>query len=302
MSLLSCQQPVKNNSTVNVAKDSDTLPSKSVKQAFVKPVYNEALLQQYANFLGNLDTTDLEGSTNAAKKYVELFKNQDKNTCDSAFFIYNDKYYSRLTRGLDSLHQADSTMNYDSLLNTSDYHHLSYKLASYAKRLKDNGFMVYESEGETYIVEDLDFLAKWFYPNVSTILKEYLLEINKENKEGFSEDAELTITPQQLVDRTVWWGNFYSKNPNYIIIEKAEDSWKDYLRTLMEGMDNTPVLTSNKSLDKYYKTAYDYLKKSYPTSQTTKLVIPYFDLLLQKQSVKAAVLLKKYEKEKIISN
>ncbi|HEY4322586.1 MAG TPA: hypothetical protein VGN20_01335 [Mucilaginibacter sp.] len=252
-----------------------------------------------------LDTEKIENSSKAAQKFTELFKGKDQNLCDSAYFIFNN-FYGRLTSGFDNYRFKDTTVKYDSLLTDSNRKYLSKlsgNLAYYAQKLKDNGLRVYMSEGDTCIGQDLDFFAKWFYDDISPTMKEYLIQLNKDDKEGYAEDAGLTISPYQLADRTVWWEKFASKHPNCIVSDNSENNWKDYLGTILQGMDNSPVIdydeihNGQKSLNDYYKLAYGYIQASYPNTETNKLVSPYFKLLLQKDSNKADKLLKEYKKD-----
>jgi len=272
--------------------------SKTIQQFPYKANCNDQLLKDYSLFLIKLDTTVFESSTVAAKKYVELFKDQNSNTRDSAFFIFN-KFYGILNNSLDDLHRKDTTIKYDSLLTDSNNHlpKLSPKLAAYHQKLKDNGFKIYMSEGDTYIGEDLDFIAKYFYDNVSEPVRDYLIQLNKEDKEGLDEDAGLTISPYKLADRTVWWEKFVQRYPGIIVTDKAKTNWKDYFDTLTGGMDNSPVVDSNDFVNSYYKAVYSHLQKAYPTSKTNILIAPYFKLLLNKQNDKAEALLMKYEKK-----
>jgi hypothetical protein len=265
--------------------------------------YKSPLLKKYSSFLSTLHSGKMESVTLAAEKYTSLFKGQDTHVCDSAFFIF-DKYYRVLTNTLEDLPSKDTTVKYDSLLTDSIGKYIKEptgNLAVYALKLKTNGFKVYLSEGENYINQDLDFVAKWFYGYVSNSIKYYLSELNKEDKKGYTEDAGLTISPVQLIDRTVWWEKFKSANPNSILTNRADEVWKDYLGTSLTGMDNTPVFDfEGKSIDGYFKTAYTYLQYKYPTSQTNKYVKPYFKLLLQQDHNKADKLIAAYKRKGLI--
>jgi hypothetical protein len=82
---------------------------------------------------------------------------------------------------------------------------------------------------------------------------------------------------------------------------KANEFWKSYLGTLLKGMDNSPVLRDDqKTIDDYYKTAYSYLQNAFPSTQTNKIINPYFKLFSQKNYAKASNLLKIYQKQGII--
>jgi len=272
------------------------------KKSAFKAKYDDVLLATYSSYLTTLDTTNWESSTVAAQKYTNLFLNTDLNTRDSAFFIFNE-FYAKLDNSLDDLHEKDTTIKYDSLIVDSNHHvlNLSPKLALYYQKLTGNGFKIYMSEGDTYIGEDRDFVARWFYSYVSSPVKECLIQLNKEDKEGFEEDAGITISPKQLVDRAVWWEKFAVEYPNTSITDEAQNSWKNYTTTLLEGVDNTPVIEiGGTTLDDYYKTAYKYLQSNYPNTKTNAIISPYFKLMLKKQKNKADALLEEYQHKGIL--
>lgn len=266
-----------------------------------KADYDTATLNEYRSYLKSLDTLHPASTTTAAEKYAELFKNTNQSTRDSAFSVFKD-FYNKIDQILDN--NRDVTISYDSLITDSNGHlpSLSQHLMAYAQTLKDNGFKVYQSEGAPYIGQDLDFEAKWFYAYLSAPLKEFLTQLNKEEKEGFSADGGLIISPEQLADRTVWWENFAKKHPQTIVGRPALENWRSYLGTMLIGMNNSPVTESGHSenLNPYYQVAYSRIINNYPTTQTAKLVSPYFKLLTDKNTAEAKKLIKDYESKKLI--
>lgn len=263
--------------------------------------YDTASLNQYRTYLKNLDTTHAASNTTAAQKYAEIFKSANQETRDSAFSVYKD-FYNKLDQILDNNH--DLTISYDSLIIDSGVKagQLSPKLKAYAKNLKDNGFMVYMSEGDPYIGQDLDFEAKWFYYYLSNPLKAFLKQLNKEEKEGFTEDAGLTINPEQFVDRTIWWENFSKKYAQTIVGKASLENWKSYLGIMMNGMDNSPIMDAEHplTLNPYYQSAYSLIVNKYGSTETARLISPYFKALMAKDTAKAKKVMEGYKSQKLI--
>jgi hypothetical protein len=257
---------------------------------------------EYQNYVSGLDTFDVETATEAAKKYQELFKGEDVAARDKGFIIFNNHYES-LDRTINKLHEKDTT-DFEPLITldaSEDNLPVPQKLRAYSEKLKRNGFVVSSTEGMSYIQQDRDFIIKWFYSFVSPVTKEYLQQVNKENKQGFQEDAGLTIEAEEYVNRLVWWENFIRENPDFPLVAKAKDHRKYLLTFFLEGMDNAPVITyETNTLDDYYKTAYSYLQSKFPNSETNKVVNPYFKALLQKDNKKATSLLNDYRKKGVI--
>ncbi len=239
----------------------------------------------------------------AAEKYKTLFKGQSNSLADSGYVLF-EKFYLRTSNTINDVHYKDTT-DYTPLVVLpyagAPPVKLSKKLNTYRQAMEANGFQVAMTEGFTYLLQERDFIAKHFYPFVSPTLKQFLVQLNKENKEGFQEDAGLTIGPTQLVDRVIWWENFVQKHPDFILLKHAEAERKAYLSTLLTGMDNSPILSfDDNKLDPYYAEAYQYLNKKAPTSKTNEVLKPYYEALQKGDTAKAYTLLTRYKLDKVI--
>lgn len=273
--------------------------------ALVSPEPLTGNLKQYQQFLNKLDTANAETATEAVVEYKRLFEKENEAMRDAAYALF-DNYYERLDYGLNARMEQD-TLDYMSLI-TYDAENgkqkpVSKELQAYEDRLERNGFEVWSEEGMPYIRQGRGFVAKHFYGLVSTTMRQYLQQVNKENKEGFSEDAGITILPQQHVDRLAWWDAFIAKNPGFILADKAKQNRRHLLNWLVEGMDNTPLqMTENNQLDEYHQDAYDYLQKAYPNSTSLKIIRPYFNALYAKDQIKADAFLKEFRTKGFILN
>lgn len=251
----------------------------------------------YEHYLAHLDSTDITHVSKAAEKFAALFQGQPQPLADSGYVLF-EKFYQRVDNIINDLHYKDTT-DYSSLVllpNEPAPKNLSKKLEGYRKLLAANGFNVAMTEGYTYLQQDRDFIAKHFYPFLSPTLQEYLVQLNKENKEGFQEDAGLTIGPTQLADRVIWWENFIKKHPDFILLKAAKAEKKSYLTTLFEGMDNSPVLNyDNNKLDVYFAEAYLHLQKKDPTSEANRLIKPFHTALQKGDTATAYNLITQYK-------
>jgi len=292
--IYSCKRHASTSQNSSVIKKTD-----STKTVIGNIKFNNPILKQYQEFVNSLDTNDMATSTKAAEKFKALFKGQNQNTCDTAFIIFN-KYYERLTNVLDDRHQKDTVNNYDKyLLYEDSLKHLPQKIKQYLDKLRVNGFMTTVSEGASYVTEDMDFVAKWFYANVSPTMKEYLIQLHKESKDIFMSDASILINSKELVDRTVWWEKFANSNPHFLLHKEARDNFSGSLEILLEGSDNSSVWdTLSNKLSSYFKEAYEYAEIKYPSSETARKVAPYYKFLLDGKKDSADSLLKVYLKNK----
>lgn len=241
--------------------------------------YHNERLQQYDQYIAGLDSTHATAIPLAAQKFKVLFKGQPAKVCDTAYFIF-DRLAIAVTGALNAQMDSDKTMNYEVLvLENVDRHKpiLSDKLKKYQQTLKENGFMVKSTEGTPYVDFNREFISRYFYSYVSPLMKNYLVQLNKEQKEGFQEDAGLEITAEQLAGRAVWWERF-SANSNFIYAATARENADLYRNVLVTGMDNTP-LKEGDSLDAYYQKAYDCLQQQYPKAHATHVTQAYLTAL-----------------------
>ncbi|MFC6996422.1 hypothetical protein [Rufibacter roseus] len=287
----SCQQKSKNTEQGTQAP----AQVRQEEQSILHP-----LLAEYGQFLTRLDSGKVENMSVAAEKYKELFKGQNTSLADSGYVLF-EKFYNRVDNTINENYNEEK---YDSLVihqGLSKSLQKSKELRTYDRHLNKNGFKLAMTEGITYLKQDRNFVKKHFYTFLSPVLKVYLSKLNKENIEGFADDASLTIAPRQLADRVIWWEDFVKANPEFILVEEAKENVQDYLTTLLVGMDNTPVLEhGDNRLNSYYAEAYHYLLKERPNSKAAKAVKPYFQALQNADTLRANVLLKQYQELGII--
>lgn len=271
------------NSSVDVFRPTDTLGT----------AYENPKVTELKSYISQLDSTDMTSVTKASSKYKEIFANQPNSLCDSGFVVFQNLYDS-IEHSLSKLHENDTT-NYEPLFVDIETE-IPQKLKNYQKQLAQNGFKLSTTEEITYIEQDRNYVAKNFYTFVTPEMKSYLSELQKENIEGFAINGSITISPRQLVDRTIWYEKFISKNPNFIYIDNCINYRKAYFTYLMTGYENTTLYSNveTKQLSDYFKRAYDYLKLKYANSETTQMVLPYYKALELKQTSNAQAIIKDY--------
>ena len=244
-------------------------------------------------YVAKLDSSDVTSATKAAEEFKTTFKGQSPTLCDSGFVVFQ-LLYDSIELHLNATHQNDTT-NYEPLLY-GDQASIPKKLKEFRKKLVLNGFKISASEGTTYIEQDRNFIAQNFYEFVTPAMKEYLNEIQRENKEGFAISGTITISPRQLVDRTVWYEKFIAAHLGFAFESNCKNYQKAYLTYLLCGYQNTSIYQSKESneISDFYINAYTYLFSKYSDSQAVKTITPYYDALKQKQAATAQSILKNY--------
>lgn len=290
-------------------KDPIKTPKKAAHAANNAPLfhYGNPVLLQYDRYVAGLDTQLIETGGQAVDTFQLLFKAQPPAVCDTAFYIFN-QLHNRLCSYLNEHMSADS-INYEDFIFQDEHgkdRPLSKKQKTVKKKLDKNGFGLDSEEGTAYIVEDLHFISQHFGKYVTPLMKQYLAQRDKEQQEGFQEDAGLTIKPIVLAERTVWWEQFSKTvaNTNFLYTKEAARNYNLLLYVLMEGMANTEVndyfndsIPNGRNLSDYFETAWTHVQEKYPQSATNAVVSPYLNAWLKKDSTEISQVLTKFKSE-----
>jgi hypothetical protein len=267
--------------------------------------YGNPVLLQYDQYLANLDTQLVNMGSKAVDTFQVLFKNQPPAVCDTAFYLFN-QFHKSLCTYL-NLHTEADSIKYENFLFDDENGKkpvLSKKQKAIKQGLDKNGFGLDSEEGIVFLVQDQQYLMLRFNKYLSTSMKQYLAQVHKEQKEGFQDDAGLSISAIQLADLTVWWEKFLKDNPNFMYATDAANNYQVTLYFLMEGMENTRVndyyndsIPNGYILSDYFQTAWTYVQQKHPQSQTNAIVTPYLNAWLKKDSAEISQVINNFEKE-----
>lgn len=245
----------------------------------------------YRMFVHSLDSSKAESVTQALNEFKRAFSGKSTGLCDSTYQVLQELIDTVELKLNDKL-QSDTT-DYSALYTNAN---VPPKIASAQKILQKDGFKFGTSEGMVYIEQDRSYITKNLLQMFSAPMQAYLLQIEKENREGFMEDAGIVISPRVHVERIVWYEKFITENPAFVLIKNCKDYRKAYFTYLLTGIDNTMLYENEEEmkLSPYFAQAYKYLLKTYPDSETAALVLPYKQAIEQKQKSVVEELLKKY--------
>lgn len=208
---------------------------------------------------------DISSVTQAADELIKYARNQ-KNTCrEELLFIFRQYYLNCLEAysvGVDSLKINE--------VNEKKFN----------KSLAVIGWSVKSTEGNYYIGES----AGWFETKFKKVLtdpyKEYFRFRSKEIREGFSEDAGLLITWNQLRYRIIFWEAFLKKYPYFPEKQSIQAYLNVYVRVFLSGMDNSLIYDyTNRTLRKDVRSAYEKFITENKTSKYYKLVKDYYEMI-----------------------
>jgi len=245
----------------------------------------------YRLHLNSLDSTKAESATLALVEFKRMFAGKSAGLCDSAYIALQELIDTVELKLNDKL--QDDTTDYSAFYMDEK---IPKKLELAQKTLQKDGFKFATSEGTVYIEQERSYVTKNLLTFFSLPMQTYLLQIEKENREGFMEDAGIVISPRQHVDRIIWYEKFITENPDFLLIKNCKTYKKAYLTYLMTGIDNTYLYDYDQDmkLTPYFVQAYAFLFKTYPDSEAATLILPYKQAIEQKQKSVVEELLKKY--------
>lgn len=230
--------------------------------------------KSFKSYLHKLSDDSLS-SIPFALDYINGCISTDNPERDSVFLLFNEKFYSVTNKLSDSLETK-----YGFLMEQLAKDSNTVELHTFKNNLAACGVGIFSTEGMYYLDVVPDFFYNNFKNRVSEGVAEYLNIRKDELKQGFSEDAGMLISFEELYHRVKRWENFITKYPNTVYTGEANSYYATYLETLMTGMDNSRTFDlDNNSLLPEIKKLYEKIIKEVPDSPTTKIISSYYSFL-----------------------
>lgn len=230
--------------------------------------------KSYKLYLDKLDNDSLT-SIPFALDYIKTCIVTENVDRDSIFLLFNIKFYAVANRLSDSL-----DTKYKSQIDQLDKDSNTVELKSFKNNLAICGIDIFSTEGMYYLDVFPDFFYTNFKNRVSGGVAEFLNIRKDELKQGFSEDAGMLISFEDLYRRVNRWDNFINKFPNTVYYGEANSYYETYLETLMTGMDNSRLFDlDNNLLLPEIKSLYEKIINEELESPTTKIISSYYTFL-----------------------
>jgi hypothetical protein len=210
-----------------------------------------------------------------ALDYIKSCLSVDKEKQDSVLLYFNQKFYTVSNRLSDSLETK-----YKSILEQQEENSNNPDLKVFTSNLTTCGIGIFTTEGTYYLDVLPDFFFDNFKDRVSVGVRQFL-EIRKDElKDGFSEDAGLLISFEDLYKRVKRWEDFRTKYPNNVYDGETRYYYETYLETLLTGMDNSRVFETDSNLIlPEVKKLYESIINKEADSPTKNIVSSYYSFL-----------------------
>jgi hypothetical protein len=233
-------------------------------------------LQTYQNFLNKLDTADLLSASKAGTEFLQIFKDTDLDTNDSAFTLFQD-FHTQMTAPIQTIVDKENE-NYLELF--LDRGKVSKAVKEFSEKIKTNGFRLGTVEGYVYVAVLPSFQRKYFFDKLSPAMQSYFVAWEKEGQEGTADDGGLLVEPIILAERLVFWENFAKTYPNFRRKQEVIFQKQGLIDMLLNGLPNTPAfLYDTNDLEKSYRVAYRFLIDKNADTEAGKLFIEYYNIL-----------------------
>jgi hypothetical protein len=246
--------------------------TEEIEGSFIPPNGDFNLFKKQVTAFQHMGLVAIPVTEKLVKKYVSTFSGPDK---DSVFVLYSNVFYSQVNRFNDSFETT-----YKNMLERIDRKIHDPEITDFNKSLDRCGLSLMRTEGIYYVDEKYNYFYKLFNGKVSRAMNEYLKIRKKELKEGFSNDAELVISFNQLYQRVLTWEKFNNSYPDFVIRDDTQNHYTTYMSTLVTGMDNSPTFDYDTGiLYPELNTLYLKITARQDSLKSTKTIKDYYELL-----------------------
>ena len=233
----------------------------------------EKALIQYREYSKSLVKTDLSSISKALSKYKELFTTAPSEYRDSAFVEFRNLFYNVINNYSDAFWNNAELMK---KVNAKQNDDPAVKELNTA--LENNGLRLSITEGSYYIDEKPDYLINNFKGYISQGVNEFLNLRSQELQQGFSEDAKLLISFQQLGNRIITWQNYLNKYPSSPLQAEAKFSYHLYFNTFLTGLDNSPISNGDILLPEIKQVYLDFISRN-KDNESGRIVEKFYNIL-----------------------
>jgi len=245
---------------------------KEYDDSFTSPKGDFKSFEKQISGLVHIGIYSIPVTENLINKYLDTFSEPDR---DSVYVMFDYVFYQAVNEFNDSL-----DLKYSTLLHKIENKIADPEINEFKKALDMCGLTLLVSEGDYYVDARYDYFSELFKDRVSPALNDYLQIRRKELKEGFSEDAGLLISFNQLYERVVTWENFNTKYPDFFDKTDSQFYYKSYLSTLITGLDNSqPFDDKTGELIPELKRLYQKIISRDDSLNSTRVIKDYYGFL-----------------------
>ncbi len=261
----------------NVVVENGNVVKNDEKQQIKKE--NKNYSEEYTKFLATLDLKDIKSISKALNYLSETLKGVDVVFIDECFVKFNE-FHQKVLPNINQIFIKTPNENqsrvYDVFLNNNpeNLKKVTKEQKEYAELLKTNGFKADATPENYFIAIDENIISDKVKNIVSPVMKEYLIQLEKERKEYYLNEGQcLMVSPIVIAERIVFWENFLIKNTKFLYTNKINELLKNYKEVLVEGYGlSTVVESETKTMSGDFQYAYEFMAKNHNSTEFGKFI------------------------------
>ncbi len=240
-------------------------------------IVNTRLIEQYRNYLQGLNKEDVNSVGLALSRYKNLFVDRYNTRTHDAAYTEFRKLYNQILKNL----QRQPLSSYQDLkTEIQRYQRVYMQRDAFTARLSNNGFNFGLRNGQVIIVEDVDFLYRVFYREMSTPMRAFMNQYQLEEPNFWWQEEQLTIPPKELARWVLAWNYFVATYPDFQWQSEGKRRLSQQLHILLEGSPKVPAFDNETSvLREGYQKAYLFITNNYPDSRIGRIFQEYVTVL-----------------------
>lgn len=246
-------------------------------------VINERLLTSYNNYLQQLNQDDPNSISAALSRYKSSFIDRTNTRTHDAAYRRFRKLYEAVLSNL----QRRPLAAYQNLKTEITRYERAYmQRDAFTQKLANNGFNFGLKDNQVVIVEDVDFLYRVFYREMSTPMRTFMNQYQLEEPNFWWQNEQLTIPAQELARWVLAWNYFVATYPDFVWHAEAKRRLSQQLNILLQGSPRAPAFDGQTEiLKEEYQKAYLFITKNYPDSRIGRSFQEYVTVLERNQWV-----------------
>lgn len=253
---------------------SDTDKNYEIENTLKKTLDFSRDINGFENLINSLDRESLI-SIAISKEYIEKRLDKSIQISDSLYYAYLKFFYETVNHFNATLYEQNLT-----LITKINNGEVDSKTTEFHNLLEKCDLELFSSEGYYYVDSKADFFYNLFTSRLSIPLIEYIRIRRIELKEGFSHDAFMIISFEQLSNRVKKWEDYITNYPDAYNIKEAKYYYQTYLETFLTGMDNSRVFEmGGGGLNAQIKALYQSYVKENPNRISAKIVEDYYKFI-----------------------
>lgn len=200
---------------------------------------------------------------------------------DSSFTLFRGQFFLRAESVGTALSENQILQRWVWRVSAEGWTALDSASADSLRRfLGARGLRAEFSEGTVYASDNTASMASLFERFLSPAMRSFLAIRRAEEDEGYSEDAGLLISWDQLAERIARWERFLDANPGFQLAGEGRYRYDNYLAVYLTGMDNSRVFEyPRETLDPRVRASYERFLTRHAESGTARIVRGYLDVL-----------------------